>query len=220
MVSFVLLTTITAALLPVAICADLGKNYKEGTEWRFLDHFVTWTQQKHPSDTTLANKLRAKGTFWNSERAKAYKPLDKVSPSDKKDSSCIVTFYYPTMPQRGLDSRDPKKDRDQTWGVPFAVNPVCGKDAIPSDSADFPDHDTEAEVDVGITDFCFTFHKPLEAKYSVAGITCRRISRRTTGLLQISRYTGVPGLEEMAEPTTRFTQPCESITEAVRQERD
>jgi hypothetical protein len=147
MVSFVLLTTITAALLPVAICADLGKNYKEGTEWRFLDHFVTWTQQKHPSDTTLANKLRAKGTFWNSERAKAYKPLDKVSPSDKKDSSCIVTFYYPTMPQRGLDSRDPKKDRDQTWGVPFAVNPVCGKDAIPSDSADFPDHDTEAEGD-------------------------------------------------------------------------
>jgi hypothetical protein len=145
MVAFILLTMITAAAMPLAIGASSDK-YIDGTEWWYLDHFLTWMKETHPNNTAVASRLRAKGTFWGRVTAGGEDPLKYVEPYDKSSTRCVVMFYYPTMPQRGRDSVA-KKDRDTTWGVPFAVTPVCGDDVIPTESPEFPYHDTEAEGD-------------------------------------------------------------------------
>lgn len=83
MVSFTLLSTLTASILPL-IAADASK---DGSEWRFLMQFLD--SAKNSDD---AASLRS-STYWNPAKARNFPGgiLKELSESER----CDVVMYYP-----------------------------------------------------------------------------------------------------------------------------
>lgn len=83
MVSFTLLSTLTASILPL-VAADASK---DGSEWRFLMRFLD--SAKSSDD---AASLRS-STYWNPAKARNF-PGEVLKGLPQSDE-CEVVMYYP-----------------------------------------------------------------------------------------------------------------------------
>jgi hypothetical protein len=131
MISFSFSAFVTAIIWPLAVAAANGA--KDDAEWRFLDGFLQ-------SAGTASNSasLRSSGTFWNPQKARRFSERTTVVDDLSKANKCWIVWYFPTMEQRGKD-KAAEKDLATTWGVPFAVAPLCGDPVTPGNDKTYPE---------------------------------------------------------------------------------
>jgi hypothetical protein len=131
MIAFSFSTVATAIVWPLAVAA--ADRAKDGAEWRFLDGFL-----QSGGTASDSASLRRFGTFWKPQKARRFSERTTVVDDLSQANKCWIVWYFPTMEQRGKD-KAADKDLATTWGVPFAVAPLCGDPVTPGNDKTYPE---------------------------------------------------------------------------------